>query len=100
MYVSDRALAVRFNGVFSPTERGHLVHELIRINSVLKKDANPKVEFSMSAEFKQQYGKRKEELCGLLGLPSDEKAREKSIQGYSGYMMKVGLPYYKINLNK
>jgi len=100
VHVSNKALAVRFNGVFSPTDRGHLAHELARINSALKKNANPKVAFAMSEKLAEQYKERRDELCDQLGLPQDEKIREKAIQGYSGYLASVGLPYYKINLNK
>jgi hypothetical protein len=100
VHVSEKSLAVRFNGVFSPTDRGHLAHELVRIDSALKKDADPKIEFSISDKMRQGYLERKEELCGLLGVPSEGTARERTINGYNGYLAKVGLPYYRINLNQ
>ena len=95
--ISPRTLALRTNGIFSPTDRGHLVHELIIINRALKNHANPKIPFAMSEEQKQKHTLRKEDLCGLLGLPSDEKIREKKIQGFDGRLTQMGLPYYRIN---
>jgi len=99
IYLSSRTLALRTNGVFSPTERGHLAHELVRLHRTLKNNSNPEITFSMREELAERYRQRREELCGLLGLPPDEKAREKVIQGFDGYLTRVGLPYHRVNLN-
>lgn len=96
--ISSKALAVRFNGVFSPTDKGHLAHELVRIHKVLRNVEDPKAQFSMRPDLVQSYKSREEELCSQLGLPSDKKKREKIIKGYNGYLCRVGLPYYKINI--
>jgi hypothetical protein len=98
VYVSSKALAVRFNGVFSPTDRGHLAHELVRTHKVLESIADPKQEVSFSEEMTKKLHDRREELCDMLGLPSEEKIRERTIQRFSRRLDKVGLPYYKINL--
>lgn len=98
VYISSKALAVRFNGVYSPTDRGHLAHELVRIHTTLKNNEKPGVLFFMSEEIVRTQRSRKEELCAQLGLPADEKAREKAIQGFNGYLTKVGFPYYKIKI--
>lgn len=94
VHVSSRTLAVRFNGVFSPTERGHLAQELVRISTLLKKNADPKVNFSMNDV--EECKRRREELCNALGLSLDERKREQSIGGFKGYLERVGLPYFKI----
>lgn len=98
IHISSRALVVRTNGVFSPTDRGHLAHELIRVHRTLRNCTNPKKTFAMSEDLKQKHIARREELCGLLGLLSDEKVREKQIQGFDGYLRRVGFPYYRINI--
>lgn len=96
--VSPRKLALRTNGVFSPTDRGHIAHELVLIHRTLKRNADPKVQFSMSEELEQKYRTRKEELCCQLGLPPDERIREKKIQGFDGRLTQMGLPYYRIHI--
>lgn len=98
--ISSRTLAVRTNGVFSPTDRGHLAHELVRIHRALKNNSDPKITFAMNEELTHRYIQRREELCGLLGLPPDDKVREKVIQGFNGYLVRVGLPHYRVNLGK
>ena len=96
--VSPKALAVRFNGVFCPTERGHLAHELIRVHATLKKNADLKVLFSMTGEQVRVHELRKGELCRKLGLSTDEETREKTIQGFNGWLTRYGFPYYKIKI--
>lgn len=98
IHVSSRTLALRINGVYSPTERGHLAHELVLINRILKKNADPNVAFVISQDMERKYIARREELCSLLGLPSDERTREKKIQGFDGFLTRMGLPYYKVRL--
>lgn len=100
IHVSSRVLALRTNGVFSPTDRGHLVHELVRTHRAIKNNSDPRITFSMSEELTERYMQRREELCCLLGLPTDAEAREKAIQGFSGYLIRVGLPHYRVNLGK
>ena len=99
IHISSRTLALHTNGVFSPTERGHLAHELVLLHRVLKNNSNPEKTFSMREELAERYRQRREELCALLELPPDEKTREKAIQGFDGYLTRVGLPYYRVNLN-
>ena len=98
IHVSSRTLAVRINGVFSHTERGHLARDLVLAHRLLKNHADRKKEFAMSPEQIQNYYVRREELCNSLGLPQEEQKREKIIQGFSGYLARVGLPYYRVNL--
>ena len=98
IHVSSRALAVRTNGVFSPTERGHLAHDLVLAHRLLKNHRDPKIAFAMGEDQIRKYSARKEELCDLLGLPQEEQGREKIIQGFSGYLARVGIPYYRILL--
>lgn len=94
--VFPRTLALRTNGTFSLTERGHLAHELVRIYRMLKSDADPGVEFAMSEEQRQKSLARKEELCLLIGLPQDEKTRERTIWGFDGRLKQMDIPYYRI----
>ena len=96
--LSSRTLALRINGVFSATERGHLAQELVRTHRTLKSNKNPKTQFAMSEDQEQACRARREELCGLLGLPPDEGIREKKIQGFDGKLRQVGLPYYRIHI--
>ena len=98
IHISPKTLAIRFNGVFSATDRGHLAQELVRHHRTLKKLSDPKITFSQNNEITEEMSTRHEELCGLLGLPPDEKKREKVIQGLDGRLRQVGLPYYKINV--
>lgn len=94
--LSSNKLAIRTNGVFSPTEKGHLAHDLIRINMVLKNNSEPQAStFSMSDDYASQLLEEREQLCIKLGLPSDEKKRENKINEFKDYLEKVGLPYYK-----
>ena len=95
--ISSRTLIFSTNGNRLLTERGHLAHELVRLHRTLKNNSNPEIMFSMRGDLAEGYRQRKEELCGLLGLPSDEKAREKAIQGFDGYLTRVGLPYHRVN---
>lgn len=96
IHISSKALAVRFNGVFSATDRAHLAQELVRHHRTLKKLKDPRIQFAQNAEATEMMSARREELCGLLGLPFDEKKREKIIQGLDGRLRQVGFPYYKI----
>ena len=96
IHVSSRALVVRTNGVFYPTNRGHIAHELDLMHRLLKNHTDPNIAFAMSPEQVQKYCVRKEELCDLLGLPQDEQAREKRIQGFSGHLARAGIPYYRV----
>lgn len=96
IHVSPRTLALRTNGAFSLTERGHLVHELVRIQRTLEHNANPRAQLAISGELEQEYRARREELCCQLGLPSDERIREKTIQGWDGRLRQMGLPHYRI----
>lgn len=100
IHVSSRTLALRTNGVFSLTDRGHLAHELVRIHRILKSLADPKKTLAMSEDLKQKHFARREELCDLLELPSDRRIREKTIQGFDGYLIRVGLPYYRLGLER
>lgn len=98
IYVSPKALAVRVNGEFSLTDRGSLVRELIVLDKALRNSDNSKIAFAMSQELRQEYGTRKEKLCCQLGLPENEEERKKVIQGFTGCLARLHVPYYKIKI--
>lgn len=103
VHITSKTLAVRFNGRFSPTDRGHLAHELVRVDRVLSTLAKASIkgstiQFNMSEEMAREHGERRERLCRQLGLSPDEKKRRKSIRGFDRKLMQAGFPYYKINI--
>jgi hypothetical protein len=88
------ALAVRFNGKWHPTDKGHLAHDLVLYHNVLKNsEKGSKALFSMSEEMKQQYKKKEEDLCRQLKLPKTQIAREKKIQEFEDRLNEAGLPF-------
>jgi len=93
VHVPFEALAVRFNGKFYPTDRGHLVHDLVLNYRILKHGEDQGEQFSMSEEMKQNCREKLESLSRQLKLPEDVRIREKIIQKYDKYLTKVGLPY-------
>lgn len=86
------------NGTFLPTERGHLVNELVRISYTLKQLEKPGVAFAMNETYKINFQARREELCNILGLPNDEKSRRMAIAGYDGYLRRFGFPYWRVKI--
>lgn len=95
--VPHNAFAIRFNGVYFPTDRGHLAHRLTIVDRALSNHADPKIEFAMTGTLVEGYRVEREDLCSQLELPLDARKRGKAIKGLADYFERKKVVFLRPN---
>ncbi len=89
-------LGKRVNGGrFNLTEKGQLIHELIRLDIGLRNNFDPSIAYAMSSEMVERDSLRVNELSVALGFPLDTKKRSKKLNGYSLKFKQIGQPHWR-----
>jgi hypothetical protein len=94
--ITEGSLVKRANGTYYLTNKGHMVHNLLVAHKALENVRNPEITFSMSKAMKENYIETEERICGILGLPFEEREKQKILEKFENYLDEVGLRISRI----